>query len=159
MSDKNRKMHGIQHLFRQHAVEKQMSADSWSNGSSHNSHVPIADGYSSLRNDSIESESDSSVTSKSPNNWNQGELLTVYCMEMYKIVEQIFIFHKFFTIFFLFAVTFSVYEKEKQNFNLKFERYIRNNRDERVFFCSFISALFTFHFYLVVNLFLIFMLK
>ncbi|KAJ6636538.1 hypothetical protein Bhyg_15129, partial [Pseudolycoriella hygida] len=38
-------------------------------------HVPIADGYTSSRNDSIESESDSSVTSKSPNNWNQDTIL------------------------------------------------------------------------------------
>ncbi len=87
-------MHGIQHLFRQHAVEKQMSADSWSNGGSHNSHVPIADGYTSLRNDSIESESDSSVTSKSPNNWNQGEF--VDCME---IVLNIFFFSFLIIIF------------------------------------------------------------
>lgn len=94
MPDKNRKMHGIQHLFRQHAVEKQMSADSWPNNSSQNSHVPIADGYTSLRNDSIESESDSSVTSKSPNNWNQGELLTVW-----KLCSNncfFFIFNRFF---------------------------------------------------------------
>lgn len=82
-------MHGIQHLFRQHAVEKQMSVDSWSNNSSHNSHVPIADGYTSSRNDSTESESDS-VTSKSPNNWNQGELLTVM-----EIVLNIFFFLPF----------------------------------------------------------------
>lgn len=93
VSDKNRKMHGIQHLFRQHAVEKQMSAaDSWSNGSSHNSHVPIADGYSSSRNDSIESESDSSVTSKSPNNWNQGELLTGVLLVINMVIQFLFSF-------------------------------------------------------------------
>lgn len=95
-------MHGIQHLFRQHAVEKQMSADSWPNNS-HNSHVPIADGYTSSRNDSIESESDSSVTSKSPNNWNQGELLTV--MEI--VLNNFFFFFYFLIILFSCSILYS----------------------------------------------------
>lgn len=68
-------MHGIQHLFRQHAIEKQVSTDSWhsaatSNGTL-NGQVQCHDLFDGTRNDSVESASDSSM-SKSPS-WSQGE--------------------------------------------------------------------------------------
>lgn len=83
-------MHGITHLYRQHAVEKQLSVDSAcsTHHNHHNNHSPFA-ARSSYPRDSISydsnddtnrlhsvdsgSSSGSSTNSKSPN-WSQGKL-------------------------------------------------------------------------------------
>lgn len=55
-------MHGIQHLFRQHAIEKQTSTDSW--------HSTYSNGRSISANDS------NSDLKSSP--WNQGIVLMLF---------------------------------------------------------------------------------
>lgn len=86
-------MHGITHLYRQHAVEKQLSAESWQNGGgthtsygrrcardsfhscdSSNSNSDVPQGNTNrLHSVDSGSSSSSSTNSKSPN-WSQGKL-------------------------------------------------------------------------------------
>lgn len=82
-------MHGITHLYRQHAIEKQLSADCWqSGGSTHTAYARSygrdngsmnssteygsAKGSSRLSSADSSSSSSSSTISKSPN-WSQGK--------------------------------------------------------------------------------------
>lgn len=55
-------MHGIQHLFRQHAIEKQTSTDSW--------HSAYSNGRSSLSGSNSNSDLKSSP-------WNQGMVIVL----------------------------------------------------------------------------------
>ena len=55
------KMHGIQHLFRQHAMEKQSSVDSWH--SANQGFAPYANGRAGTNE---------SISDMKPPVWNQG---------------------------------------------------------------------------------------
>lgn len=61
---KSLRMHGIQHIFRQQAVEKQPSVDSWH--SAENNYLPYANGRS---HSTASNESNGDLK---PHHWNQG---------------------------------------------------------------------------------------
>ncbi|CAD7093209.1 unnamed protein product [Hermetia illucens] len=72
-------MHGIQHLYRQHALEKQISADGWHSAQSHISNqAHLYHNYPNMRVNSTTSssgaDSPSGSMAKSPN-WSQDKVL------------------------------------------------------------------------------------
>jgi len=69
-------MHGISHLYRQHAVEKQISSESWQNASFGYESSTESSANNASRLYSVDSDSNSSNSSshsKMPN-WSQGKL-------------------------------------------------------------------------------------
>lgn len=75
-------MHGIQHLYRQHALEKQISADGWHSAQSHISNqAHLYHNYPNMRVNSTTSssgaDSPSGSMAKSPN-WSQGRFIDLW---------------------------------------------------------------------------------